>query len=159
MKYSFLILFLAAIIIASCNSAPKKTTETTTVEDTVKTVENIVMIPTSSCYSSTTGKDTVTLKVEVFPNLVTGSLSYKFYEKDSNKGDFEGKLRGDTLFADYKFLSEGVQSTREVIFLINDSVAIEGYGNMEEKNGKMVFKNQREVDFAKGLSLKKNQCN
>ena len=83
MKYSFLILFLAAIIIASCNNEPKKLTETTTVEDTVKTVENKVLIPASSCYSSTTGKDTVTLKVEVSPNVVTGKLSYKFYEKNS----------------------------------------------------------------------------
>ena len=51
-------------------------------EDTVKTVENKIMIPASSCYFSITGKDTVTLKVEIFPKVVTGKLSYKFYEKN-----------------------------------------------------------------------------
>ena len=158
MKYSFLVLSLAAIMIASCNNEPKKSTEITTVEDTVKTVENQVMIPASSCYSSTTGKDTVTLKVEIFPNVVTGKLSYKFYQKDSNEGEFDGKFHGDTLLADYKFMSEGKLSTRQVIFLIKNNVAREGYGKMEEKNGKMVFKDMKGVSFASGLALNKVEC-
>lgn len=158
MKYSFLVLFLAAIMIASCNSEPKKLTEIITVEDTVKTVESKIMIPASSCYSSTAGKDIVTLKVEVFPNVVTGKLSYKFYEKDSNKGEITGQLNGDTLLADYKFMSEGTLSTRQVIFLIKNNIAIEGYGNMEEQNGKMIFKDLNGVSFGKGLSLKKIEC-
>ena len=158
MKYSFLVLSLAAIMIASCNNEPKKSTEIPTVEDTVKTVENKIMIPASSCYTSITGKDTVTLKVEIFPNVVTGKLSYKFYQKDSNKGEFDGKFHGDTLLADYKFMSEGKLSTRQVIFLIKNNVAREGYGKMEEKNGKMVFKDMKGVSFASGLALNKVEC-
>ena len=158
MKYSFLVLFLAAIMIASCNNESKKSTEITTVEDTVKTIENKIMIPVSSCYSSTTGKDTVTLKVEVSPNVVTGKLLYKFYEKDSNKGEFDGQFHGDTLLADYKFMSEGQLSTRQVIFLIKNNVAREGYGKMEEKNGKMVFKDMKGVSFETGLTLNKVEC-
>ena len=158
MKYSFLVLFLAAIIIASCNNAPKKSTEITTVKDTVKTIGNKIMIPVSACYSSTSGKDTVTLKVEVFPNVVTGKLSYKFYEKDSNKGEFDGQFHGDTLLADYKFMSEGKLSTRQVIFLIKNNVAREGYGKMEEKNGKMVFKDMKGISFETGLTLNKVEC-
>ena len=158
MKYSFLLLFLAPITIASCNDEPKKSTEVTTIADTSKPVENKIMIPASSCYSSITGKDTVFLKTEIFPNVVTGILSYKFHEKDSNKGEIDGKLSGDTLIADYRFMSEGKQSTRQVIFLIKDSVATEGYGNMEEKNGKMVFKNVKDIAFDRGLQLKKISC-
>jgi len=116
------------------------------------------MIPSSSCYLSITGKDTVFLKTEIFPNVVTGVLSYKFHEKDNNKGEIDGKLSGDTLVADYRFMSEGKQSTRQVIFLIKDSVATEGYGNMEEKDGKMTFKDVRNVSFGKGLILKKIPC-
>ena len=145
-------------MIASCNNEPKKSTEITTVEDTVKTVENKIMIPASSCYTSITGKDTVTLKVEIFPNVVTGKLLYKFYQKDSNKGEFDGQLHGDTLLADYKFMSEGKLSTRQVIFLIKNNVAREGYGKMEEKNGKMVFKDMKGVSFASGLALNKVEC-
>ena len=158
MKYSFLFLFLGAIAAASCNNEPKKSTEVTTIADTSKPVENKIMIPVSSCYLSINGKDTVFLKTEIFPNVVTGILSYKFHEKDSNKGDIDGTLSGDTFIADYKFMSEGKQSTRQVIFLINDSVATEGYGNMEERDGKMVFKNVNDIAFGKGLRLKKVSC-
>ncbi len=158
MKHSFLFLFIAAIIITSCNNEPKKSTETTTAEDTSKPVENKIMIPASSCYFSTIGKDTVKLKVEVFPNVVTGKLSYKFYEKDSNSGNFDGIMKGDTLIADYTFMSEGKSSVRQVAFLIKDNMATEGYGNMEEKEGKMVFKDIKGVSFGKALSLKKVEC-
>ncbi len=158
MKHSFLLLSLAAIATASCNNNPRRSIEVTNMKDTSKRIENKIMIPVSSCYSTATSKDTVHLKVEVFEHVVTGSLLFKLYEKDSNKGDFEGQLHGDTLLADYKFMSEGTQSTRQVIFLIKDSVAMEGYGNMEEKNGKMVFKNKNDITFGKGLVLKKVLC-
>lgn len=157
MKHTSLFIFLI-VIVASCNNEPKTSNEITKTENTSQPVENKIMIPVSSCYSSATGKDSVHLKVEIFENVVTGNLSYKFHEKDSNKGDFEGKLHGDTLLADYTFMSEGVQSTRQVIFLMKDDVAIEGYGVMEEKNGKMVFKDTRGVTFGKGLTLKKVDC-
>lgn len=157
MKHTSLFIFLI-VIVASCNNEPKTSNEITKKENTSQPVENKIMIPVSSCYSSATGKDSVHLKVEIFENVVTGNLSYKFHEKDSNKGDFEGKLHGDTLLADYTFMSEGVQSTRQVIFFIKDDVAIEGYGVMEEKNGKMVFKDTGGVTFGKGLTLKKVDC-
>ncbi len=158
MKNSFLVVLIVATIIVSCSNEPKKSTETTTVDDTSKTVENKVMTPVSSCYFSTTGKDTVQLKVDVFPNLVTGKLLYKLYEKDSNTGEFNGQLQGDTLLADYKFMSEGNLSTRQVIFLIKNGTATEGYGNMEEKEGKMIFKDVKRVSFGKGLVLQKVEC-
>jgi hypothetical protein len=101
MKYSIFPIITFTIIIVSCNNESKKSVETTTPEDTSKPVENKVMIPNMVCYSGATGKDTFFLKLEKFPNVVAGSLSYKFYEKDSNKGDIDGKLNGDTLVADY----------------------------------------------------------
>jgi hypothetical protein len=75
-----------------------------------------------------------------------------------NKGEFDGQLHRDTLLTDYKFMSEGKLSIRQVIFFIKDDMAIEGYGDMEEKEGKMVFKNVKAVTFGKGLSLEKNEC-
>ena len=157
MKYLHFFLSLAIIAAASCNESTRSA-EAISSKDTSKPIENKVMIPASSCYSTTAGKDSVFLKVEVFPNVVTGNLSYNLYEKDSNKGEFEGRLHGDTLIADYKFVSEGKQSTRQVIFLIKNEMAVEGYGNMEEKNGEMVFTGMKEISFGKGLVLKKSPC-
>ena len=55
-------------------------------------------------------------------------------------------------------MSEGILSTRQVIFLIKNNIAKEGYGKMEEKNGKMVFKDMKSVSFETGLALNKVEC-
>ena len=159
MKHSFLLITSILIIAAtSCNNNSKTATEVTTSDDTAKPVTVTNKLPTTTCYAYIKVKDTVYLKLKNFSGAVTGNLSYKFYEKDSNKGEIDGKLNGDTLIADYKFMSEGILSTRQVLFLIKDSTATEGYAAMEEKNGKMVFKNINTVDFTKGIALRKTTC-
>ncbi len=67
-------------------------------------------------------------------------------------------MKGDTLLADYTFMSEGKQSVRQVVFLIKDTAAIEGYGDVEERNNKMVFKNISQIPFEKGQRLHKVPC-
>lgn len=153
-KYSFI---LAAIIIFTACNTHQPTTQDTSA-DSAKPAENSIMVPNTTCYASINGKDTIFLKLERFPNVVTGSLSYKLYEKDANKGDINGKLNGDTLVADYTFFSEGTQSVRQVAFLIKDSIATEGYADMEEQDKKMVFKNLNTIDFSKGVKLKQVEC-
>lgn len=152
-------LILITILIVACNNNKENNIATTSAIDTSTDTGTVsVMIPTTKCYQSIRGKDTVYLKLEKFPNVVTGILKYKFYEKDSNAGELDGKLHGDTLIADYSFKSEGTVSVRQVAFLIKDSVATEGYTDMEEKEAKMIFKNTGNLDFSKGLKLKQIDC-
>jgi hypothetical protein len=158
MKTAFTFLLILVATCISCNNTAEKITEPTVVKDSMQPVENKIMIPKSSCYSTINSKDTVRLKVEVFEKAVTGNILYKLYEKDSNSGNFEGQLKGDTLLADYTFMSEGKQSVRQVIYLLQDSIAIEGYGDMKDKNGKMIFINTNAVSFDKGLRLQKSAC-
>jgi hypothetical protein len=152
-----LTVLLAAIlaVAAACNN---DTEQKTTTADTPAIPENKVMIPVSSCYANASKGDTVKMKVEVFKNVVTGTLSYQLKEKDSNKGEFEGQFHGDTLVADYRFMSEGKQSVRQIVFLIKDGVAAEGVGEMEEKDGKMVFKNTSTINFGRAAILEKEDC-
>ncbi len=157
-KSKKIIAVFAAALLTGCNNEPTAPAKTTAMEDTAKPVENKIMIPDKLCYSTLTGKDTVFLTLEKFPNVVTGNLTYKLYGKDKNTGDIDGKLNGDTLIADYKFMSEGKQSNRQLVFLLNDSIAKEGYGPMEEIDGKMVFKKLNEIDFKKGIKLYKLPC-
>ncbi len=146
--------FLLATV--ACNNNAKQTDDEN--KAAVDTSMATIQIPETACYVNISGRDTVKLKVETFPNVVTGTLLYNFYEKDKNTGDIEGKLSGDTLLADYTFMSEGRRSTRQVIFLIRDSTATEGYGVLEEKEGKMVFEDVNRVDFSKGMKLLKVSC-
>lgn len=153
------LLFIASAAIISCNNQQEKAAGQTTATygDTSQPVVTI-QIPSKFCYANMKGKDTVTLTVEKFPNVVTGKLSYKIYQKDANKGDFEGVMKGDTLIADYRFMSEGKESVRQIAFLIKDSLATEGYADIEEKEGKMVFKNAGNFDFSKGMKLQLIAC-
>ena len=158
MKNLLTVIFFTATIAASCNNEPKKATDATTTMDTAKTVENKTTTSATSCYSYINDKDTITLNMEGLANAVTGKLTYKLFQKDSNKGELTGQLNGDTLLADYNFMSEGQLSTRQVIFLIKNNTAKEGYGEMEEKNGKTIFKNTKGVSFETGLALNKVEC-
>lgn len=150
--------FICLITFIACNNASNgkvdEPIDTNTGDSTVMKIQ----IPGSKCYRSITGKDTFNLKVETFPNVVTGSLTYNFFEKDKSSGELEGYLLGDTLVANYSFMSEGQRSVRQVVFLIKDGEATEGYGDMEEKEGGVVFKDFRKVDFSKGLVLKEVSC-
>ncbi len=122
------------------------------------TTEVKVMIPAQTCYVGSIGRDSIFLKVERFPHVVTGTLEYKNDEKDSSSGTIDGTMKGDTLLADYTFTSEGVQSVAQVIFLLQGGTTIEGHGEMEEKDEKMVFKSLDKISFDKSVILNKTEC-
>lgn len=112
-----------------------------------------------SCYLFATDRDTVYLKLNQPVNgKVTGDLNYDFFERDGNTGFIEGEVHGDTLIADYTFLSEGLVSVREVGFLLGDDQVVEGYGDVEEVDGKMVFWHKDSLDFSNGLVMPKVPC-
>lgn len=154
------VLLIFTMLMLACNNNPKTSSfsPATAVDDTTKPVDNKIMVPAQSCYTGIKGKDSIHLVVERFPNVVTGRLTYNFSEKDGNKGTLDGKLSGDTLFADYTFMSEGKSSVREVAFLLRDSTATEGYGPIEEEGGKMVITDRSKLNFTNAIVLKLTSC-
>ncbi len=144
---------LIAIVLFSCNSDDSSHDKPSKKQD-----EFSIQIPATACFRSVNGKDTVQLKVETFPNVITGTLSYQLNEKDKNSGDIEGIRMGDTLLADYSFTSEGIRSTRQVIFLLKENGAVEGHGEMIEEDGKMMFKSLSNIDFTKSIALELVSC-
>ena len=133
-------LTLVTTIFFACNNDVEQTSTEISIVDSVPEPEMKAQIPDMSCYNYVSGKDTIKLKLEKFPNVVTGTLAYLFFEKDKSKGTFDGVMRGDTLVADYTFMSEGKSSVRQVAFIVKDSAVTEGYGPQEEKDGKMILK-------------------
>ena len=156
MKYLFAILVITVWSFTGCNTGGNETV--TAPRDDTAAPEMKIMIPRMVCYVGVVGKDSVFLKTEIFPNVVTGSLASNFEAKDDSRGDIDGKLKGDTLLADYTFMAEGKSSVREIAFLLTDSSAIEGYGAMEEKNGKVMLTNKAELNFGKGFVLHVISC-
>ncbi len=140
------------LLLSACNN---NTTEPTTAP---VVAEEKKIAPEYSCYGYTSAKDTVNLHFQISGNIVTGDLAYNYFAKDKNTGTIQGNMKGDTLFAEYKFMSEGIESIREVVFLKKGNDFVEGYGDAEEKNGKMIFKNTSGLNFNNSLILKKVAC-
>ena len=127
----FLLLFLFCFI--ACKKSNKA--------ETVAAVEEEKPAVVGECYLSVSGQDSILMQFVVENTSVAGQLHYRFSQKDKSGGTLFGEMRGDTLVADYKFISEGIESEREVAFLRRGNELIEGFGDSEEKEGRVVFKN------------------
>lgn len=106
------------------------------------------------CYQYHSNGDTVNLQGRVSADkLVLGNLEYRLSEKDANHGRVQGFFKQDTLFLEYIFRSEGVESSRELAFLLRNGKLEEGYGDQLEKSGKMVFRSHAALKFGHGIVL------
>jgi len=158
MPYNLKTFLLYFILITLCISCRKK--ETTSVSGTSQ--DSVAQTPpveevVGDCFMVVTGKDSMLMQIVIENNSAVGQLHYRFYEKDKSGGTFFGDMHGDTLIADYKFMSEGMESEREVAFLRKGETFIEGYGVEEDKDGRMVFKNINSLRFS-GQPMQKVDC-
>lgn len=141
---------------ASKDTAASSQTIHTNITDTVVTSAKPIML--NGCYQMTVKRDTATLRLNVKDSTITGELQYDFYQKDDNSGTIKGVLRGDTIDAEYTFQSEGTTSVREVVFKIQDSTLLQGYGNVTEQKGSVVFKDKRTLEFQNANPFLKIAC-
>lgn len=153
MKNKILMLAIVSGIFFSCK---KKEHELTT--DELKSEMPQEVAATTECYEYVKGKDTIQANLVVQSENVNGDLMYKLFEKDKNTGKLSGRISGDTLIADYTFMSEGTESVRQVVFLRKNKTLLEGYGESEEKDGKMVFKSMKDLNFTSSLQLLEVPC-
>ena len=158
----FSIFILAATFFASCNNNPSSNSqETITATDSNSATQNTAtkINASSNCYAHISPADTVLLVLNVDNGKVTGNLIYKLSGKDSNRGSFTGTMSGDTLVADYTYMSEGIESVKQVAFLFEDTIAMPGYGNMVENDGKIIFQNPSDLSFDRAFVLLQSACN
>jgi hypothetical protein len=151
-------LFSAVILIAISTSCMNNKKE---VEGVPKLqVEAPLETKAKECYQAIIEKDTVTLTVDVNNvNQFEGELNYSYYQKDKSFGTLLGNVKGDTIFADYTFQSEGKTSIRELVFLKKDSnTIVEGHGEVIETNGKMALKDKSKIKFDGNVVYNKIDC-
>jgi hypothetical protein len=158
MKNIFQILIITACLFSSCNNKTDKEEQDNDTTGTAGTDQPEVTVNKKACFSYQVKNDSASMQITVSDNVVSGTLDYKLFEKDKNQGKIEGKISGDTLFANYTFVSEGTQSTREVAFLKKGNDWLEGFGPVEEKQGVMSFKDRSKLRFENGLLFKAVDC-
>ena len=147
-------LVLAIFAIAACNG-PKEDSpiDAHFSPDSVAKAEIL-----EDCFQFVNGKDTIRLRIQPEDVNVTGELAYLFYEKDKSWGTIEGTLRDSLLIAEYTFLSEGDTSTRQVVFKRFEEGWREGYGDINELDGVVVYKNVDSLDYNHEVNLVSIPC-
>ena len=55
-------------------------------------------------------------------------------------------------------MSEGIESVREVVFIKTINGWVEGYGEVDDKDGKVIFKNRNKITFDNNVVLKETAC-
>lgn len=112
-----------------------------------------------SCYAYSTPDDSIMLRLSQRGAAVDGELTYYLREKDANRGTIVGTMKNDTLFAEYTFQSEGVTSIREIAFIRRGDALVEGFGEVEERNGKFVFIDRSLITPNENVVLQRIDCN
>ncbi len=106
-------------------------------------------------YEYKENRDTIRLSLSVERDSLVGNLMYSFFEKDKNVGTFKGVLQDSLIVGEYRFMSEGMESTRETVLGIVPEGLIEGFGEIVDKDGKMKFVDKNNLRFDHGMLIKK----
>lgn len=149
---SFIILSIAAVIVSSCLTK----TETVEVKIPPPEKEPVVLIE-QGCYGFSDENSSIRFQiVTATEQNVEGRLYYALAEKDANNGAFKGVMNGDTLIGMYTFTSEGIESTRQVAFLLKNKSLVEGFGAMDSSGTK--FLDVHELEYSSTMPLTKISC-
>ncbi len=145
-------ILILAVLLASCNSQEKDTKQTNS--------QNLDKEKPSStnCYLYAVAADTVSLKVSHVGDSVSGYLVYNYKEKDKNTGTIRGRVKDNILLAEYTYLSEGVQSCRQVAFKLKGDSFFEGYGESYNKKDRAFFKYPDSLNYDNSFKLRKIDC-
>lgn len=149
-----IILSIIAFAFTSCknNEESKVSAEET---ETVIAEQPASLLQTG-CYSYNAGNNAINFEVTGLGDEITGTLIYALDGKDTNTGTFKGQLSDDKLFGIYTFMSEGVESTREVAFMVKDDQLIEGYGELNESGN--AFTDKNDISYNSAMPLTKTDC-
>ena len=156
----YLFIFFLGFFVTSCGNKatePPKETKGDTAVDVPAKPQTEKTVP-SDCYSYMGKKDSIFLQMSQVYNQTSGYLIYKYDQKDKNMGTITGSMVNDLLIAEYTFRSEGVTSTRQVVFKKKGDELVEGFGEVTEVNGKMIFKDIPSLKYSETMVLKKVPC-
>lgn len=161
MKNKILLSLMIVALLFSCKKADdsKKQNKVDSTEERTAVAVSSEREPLKEvCYQYNNGKDAIEANLLYDNGKVSGKVNYNLFEKDKNSGNIVGSMNGDTIVANYIFMSEGVASFRQLAFLKKGNVLIEGYGDVEEKDGRMVFKDIKKLNFPENIQLKEVPC-
>ena len=158
---NLMIVVVISILIWGCKDNSKKDEPLSqpNVDKTLTEKENINVNKLDlTCYEYKTEGNNLKMEVtRIEGDAVTANLFFSYAEKVKNEGTFFGNMHGDKLIGTYTFMSEGVQSNRDVIFKVEADQIIEGFGELNE--GGTTFKDITKITYSHKTPWMKTDCN
>ena len=145
---NIILLLLIIIGFSSCKNNKENTSNKNSAIET-----SVIEV---GCYAYNENNSKIVFEITNVENGVLGNLTYELKEKDRNSGTFSGEINGENLIGIYTFMSEGIESKREVAFLIKENQLIEGYGEMKEDG--TTFLDKSKIIYTSTMSLTKTDC-
>lgn len=155
MKKIFLLAIVMLTIFSCQNKTENKNEPIINKEKEVKK-KNIKAVLDKGCFEYNNNGNTITMEITEVSEKVKGNLDIVYAEKDSNRGSFVGQLKNNKLIGVYTFLSEGIESSREMAFLVKGDQLIEGYGELNNNGTK--FKDTTTIKYTSAMPLTKVEC-
>jgi hypothetical protein len=153
MKTPYIVLALGAGILVSCQQQGQQ--QGSAVTDSLPPIEREKKI---NCYEKAIGKDTIQLTLMYQDSIATGKLVYNFFEKDKNTGEFKGIVDQGIIRGKYIFFSEGVESSRPVIFKVTKEQAFEAIPDSFDNQGLPVFPTENSQLKFDSIPLESGAC-
>ncbi len=153
----FSFLFIAGILI-SCNNNTKTDSASVTDSSTVNQQLPEEKLITTGCYGYNQNGDHINFTITNAEDSIVGNLEYALAGKDKNTGRFSGMVHGNRLMGMYRFNSEGMESTRQMAFIINNNTLQEGFGEINETEKGVEFNDTSTLKYTSSLLLKRDSC-
>lgn len=141
------------IAMTSCKQEVKEKEDTLIDQSVIEVSEQKVSPSNKLLYQHIKNNNEFILKLDREGDSVIGTFDYHLNGRDRNSGTIKGEFKGDLLIADYLFMSEGVTSTRQIVFKVEDKALLEGYGDIEEKDGRVFFKDVNKLQYNPDFKL------
>ena len=157
---SLIVPAVIAIALAACTSPEDKQSMGDTVVNADALAKPTEVEATSMCFLRTEGKDnkdTTSVELVVKDDKVSGQMYWHPFEKDSRKGALNGTLKGDTVYAVWTFMQEGMQDTLALQFLIKGDNLMQKPLKLNTQTGRQQTDNASEFTllYHPSVNLKK----
>jgi hypothetical protein len=155
-----LIIIIALFVIVKISRVSRKESAPSSSSATPITPPLASEADITGCYVLRLAKDVYMLHIQSHDqSMVSGTLEFDNFEKDSSQGTMNGTYKDSILLVDYAFQSEGVDSLREVIFKREGDGFVEGFGPIiVSDEGKTVFVDTSTITFDPKYTFAREMC-
>ena len=113
----------------------------------------------TECYRFDKGEKHHAIQINQVQDSIWGALTWYIEGKDGVKGDFSGKVHGDTLWIIHQQIMEGHLIPREVAFLKKGEKLYEAQGTQEEgPKGVYYYQHKKMLEYSDPEPMAKGPC-